>query len=213
MKERNLTAGVPATPGVWQVSFPGTGRLLVYASRTAARGAKEALARLLLTALSPLAPAWAEAFTWGPLRLSAGPLGQPLLFLGPRPGPPISFSHAGDSLWGALAAAGHVGIDAALETEFAPPYPFHRAFCRSEWEWALSCCQGREPAAAALLWAAKEAAVKARGTGFHTIDPLAVTVSPPSPAHDGLLLTVHTPEPLPAWARPLPGGWLALAAA
>ena len=64
---------------------------------------------------------------------------------------------------------------------------------------------------AALLWALKEAAVKALGVGFHLLDPLAVEVFNPSPWQGGIRVSVKAGRILPAWARPQDGGWLALA--
>ena len=104
-----------------------------------------------------------------------------------------------------------MGVDAAREVDFAAPYPYSRAFGREEWDWATRFCQGRTASAAALLWAAREAAVKALGVGFHTLDPLDLEVAEASPAWEGISLTVTTPEPVSAWARPLADGWLALA--
>ncbi|MGQ9687302.1 MAG: 4'-phosphopantetheinyl transferase superfamily protein [Desulfobaccales bacterium] len=127
-------------------------------------------------------------------------------------GPALSFSQAGKLVWGAMAAEGRVGVDAALQADFIPPYPYSRAFLAGEWEWAWLNCQGRSAAAAALLWAAKEAAVKALGVGFHTRDFLDLEVSGAASAAEGLLLMVKTPEPVSVWVRPLPDGWLALAA-
>ena len=107
-----------------------------------------------------------------------------------------------------------MGVDAALEKDFSPQYPYSRAFGPEEWDWAWRHCQGLTPAAAALLWAAKEAAVKALGMGFHTRDPLNIEVAPLVPAWEGLNLVVRVPGTgtVNAWARPLVDGWLALAA-
>ena len=102
-------------------------------------------------------------------------------------------------------------FDAAREEDLAPPYPYSRAFGPTEWDWAWRHCQGRTTAAAALLWAAKEAAVKALGVGFHTLDPLGLEVALLSPAREGLQLMVRVPEEVKAWARPWDQGWLALA--
>jgi phosphopantetheinyl transferase len=167
----------------------------------------------LLETLAPLAPEWTGALTWGPLRLDTGPLGQPLLRLGGKPGPGISFSQAGDLLWGAVAGGGQVGLDAAAEADFPPPYPYSRAFGPEDWDWAWRHCRGRTASAAALLWAAKEAAVKALGVGFHTLDPLDIQVAIISSAWGGLQLIVRVPKEVKAWARPWTEGWLALAAA
>jgi hypothetical protein len=62
-----------------------------------------------------------------------------------------------------------------------------------------------------LLWALKEAAVKALGVGFHFLDPLAVEVFHPRPWQGGWRVWVQAGRILPAWARPEAGGWLALA--
>jgi phosphopantetheinyl transferase len=167
----------------------------------------------LLEALVELAPEWNEARNWGALALEAGHLGQPLLKIGGRPGPGISFSEAGGLLWAALTGRGQVGVDAALETDFSPPYPYSRAFGQEEWDWAWRYCQGGTAAAAALLWAAKEAAAKSLGVGFHTLDPRTLTVTLLGSAWEGLGLVVRSPKTaVSAWGRPLDAGWLALAA-
>lgn len=184
---------------------------VVYAALAAGEGAKEFLAARLLAALADLAPEWAEASDWGPPILDTGPLGQPLLYLGVKLGPGLSFSEAGGLVWGALTGQGQVGVDAALEGDFAPPYPYSQAFLPKEWDWAWRLAQGRSASAAALLWAVKEATVKALQVGFHRVDPRDLEVEPPSPHQDGLSLTVRAGVAVPAWARPLKNGWLALA--
>uniref|UniRef100_A0A7C3UXL7 4'-phosphopantetheinyl transferase superfamily protein n=1 Tax=Desulfobacca acetoxidans TaxID=60893 RepID=A0A7C3UXL7_9BACT len=186
---------------------------VVYAALAAGPGARERLAARLFEALAEIAPEWGEARKWGPLTLETGPLGQPLLTLGGKTGPGVSFSAEGGLLWAAVSGTGQVGVDAAPEADFAPPYPYSRAFGQEEWDLAVRHCPGRPASAAALLWAAKEAAVKALGVGFHTLDPLDLEVSSPTPAGEGVSLVVRTPKPLNAWARPLPDGWLALAVA
>lgn len=192
----------------------GSGGPVVYAAVGKEDGAKEILASRLLAALAKQAPEWAAAMDKGPPMLDTGPLGQPLLRLGDQPGPGLSFSEAGGLLWGALAGVGRVGVDAALEEDFAPPYPYSRAFRPGEWDWAWRHCGGKSTAAAALLWAVKEAVVKALGEGFHRLDPQDLEVGAPSPHHDGLLLSVQAPQvAVSAWARPLKNGWLALAVA
>ena len=199
---------------VCRVPRLGPGGPLVYAAVKKEDGAKEFLTARLLTALAELAPKWATAAKREPLVLDIDPLGQPLLRLGDQPGPSISFSEAGGLLWGVLAAVGRVGVDAALEEEFAPPYPYSKAFGPDEWAWAWRHCHGRSPAAATLLWAVKETAVKALGVGFHKLAPRDLEVSPPSSHQDGLLLRVKAPDAvISVWARPLKNGWLALALA
>jgi phosphopantetheinyl transferase len=203
-----------AFPGLWEICLvpcPGWGGPVAYAAAQVKPGARTALAARLVAALAEVAPEWSGASTWGALTMEVGPLGQPLLKLGHRPGPGLSFSEAGGLLWAAVAAQGQVGVDAARQEDFAPPYPYSRAFGPPEWDWAWRHCQGRTAAAAALLWAAKEAAVKALGVGFHNVDPLDLEVFPGAAAGEGLQLVVQASEPIRAWARPLEDGWLALA--
>ena len=81
----------------------------------------------------------------------------------------------------------------------------------AELDWARPLCGGDTAGAAALLWALKEAAVKALGVGFHLLDPLAVEAFSPRPWQGGWRVAVQAGRILPAWARPEAGGWLALA--
>lgn len=203
----------PDTPEIYLLPRPALGEPVVYAAVRVGEGAREWLAARLLAALAGVAPEWTGALDQGTLVLETAPLGQPLLRLGTTPGPGISFSEAGDLLWGALIGGGQVGLDAAREEDLAPPYPYARVFGPEEWDWAWRHCGGRTASAAALLWAAKEAAVKALGQGFHTLNPGDLQVIPLSPAFDGLRLLVQTPEERKAWVRSWPEGWLALAAA
>jgi hypothetical protein len=189
----------PGLPEIWLLPRLGKASPVVYAAVPAGEGAREFLAARLLEALAGQAPEWAGALAWGALALDTGSLGQPLLKLGGRLGPSLSFSESGGLVWAALAGAGRVGVDAAREADFKPPYPYSRAFGKEEWDWAL-------------LWAAKEAAVKALRVGFHTADPLDLEVAKLSPAWEGLGLVVRGASgEISAWARPLADGWLALA--
>ena len=203
----------PNPAEIYQLPGAVLGEPIVYAAVEARDGARELLAARLLAALAGLAPEWTGVLEWGPVVLDNGPLGRPLLRLGAKHGPSLSFSEAGGLLWGAIAGGGQVGLDAAGEEDLAPPYPYSRAFGPVEWDWAWQHCQGRTTAAATLLWAAKEAAVKALGVGFHTLDPLDLEVALLSPAGEGLQLMVRVPQEVKAWARPWSHGWLALAAA
>jgi phosphopantetheinyl transferase len=188
---------------------------VVYGAAAAGAAARELLAGRLLASLAGLAPEWDGSPDWGVLAVAAGPLGRPRLTIGGRAGPSLSFSAAGGLLWGALAGRGQVGVDAAREGDFAPPYPYSRALGREEWDWAWRHCQGRVAAAAALLWAAKEAAVKALGTGFHTLDPLDLEVALLAPAREGLEVAVRVRNgvAVSAWVCPQAEGWLGLALA
>ncbi|MEJ2091730.1 MAG: 4'-phosphopantetheinyl transferase superfamily protein [Syntrophobacterales bacterium] len=203
----------PNLSEIYQLPGPVLGEPIVYAAVEVRDGARELLAARLLEALAGLAPEWTGALEWGPVSLDTNSLGRPFFRLGAKPGPSLSFSETGAVLWGAVAGQGQVGLDAAREEDLASPYPYSRAFGPVEWDWAWQHCQGRTAAAAALLWAAKEAAVKALGVGFHTLDPLDLEVALLSPAWDGLQLMVRALEEVKAWARPWEHGWLALAAA
>jgi phosphopantetheinyl transferase len=206
-----MAQSFPDLPEIFLLRHLGPAELVVYAAVPAGEGARGFLAAWLLEVLAEQAPEWAGALTWGTLTLDAGPLGQPLLKLGGKSGPSLSFSEDEGLVWTAMAGRGRVGVDATREVDFEPPYPYARAFGTAEWDWASRLCQGRTASAAALLWAAKEAAVKALGVGFHTLDPLDLEVAKLSPAWEGISLMVRTPEPVSAWARPLADGWLALA--
>ncbi len=102
-------------------------------------------------------------------------------------------------------------MDAAMPTEFEAGYPMARAFRSAELEWARLLIGGDTPGAAALLWALKEAAVKALGLGFHFHAPLTVEVLSPNLWQGGVRVWVKAGRYIPAWARPEAGGWLAIA--
>jgi len=111
------------------------------------------------------------------IRLSADRLGKPILFLGDQPGPAVSFTHCGLKTWAVLATGNcAVGIDAACENEFGGEYPFHRAFSVEELDSAVMSLNNDAANTAAVVWSAKEAAVKALGCAFWLVDPLDVRV-------------------------------------
>lgn len=180
---------------------------VIYASDLASPGAKERLVRRLLASL----PGQETAGASRPLTLETTALGQPLLLLQGQPGPSISFSRAAGRLWAAMTPAGQVGVDLALPSEFEASYPWARAFGPPELAWALPLNRGNAARAAALLWALKEAAVKALGVGFNLLDPLEVEALNPRPWQGGVRVSVQAGRILPAWARPEAGGWLAIA--
>ena len=180
---------------------------VIYASVLAGPGAKERLVRRLLASL----PGQETDGALQPVTLELTALGQPRLRLKGQPGPAVSFSQAAGRLWAALTPAGEVGVDAALPSEFEAGYPIARAFRPAELDWARPLSSGTTAGAAALLWALKEAAVKALGVGFHFLDPLAVEVESPRPWQGGWRVLVKAGRILPAWARPEAGGWLAIA--
>ena len=109
--------------------------------------------------------------------LLCGPLGRPFLRSGENQNPAISFSRGGGKVWAAICGDdSDVGIDAAGFAEFQGEYPFHRVFRAKELQKALSLADGNMGKAAALLWSAKEAVVKALGCGFHLVAPRQVTI-------------------------------------
>jgi hypothetical protein len=181
--------------------------LVLYASDLAIPGVKERLVRRLLAGL----PGRETDDPWPAVTLDTAALGQPRLLLNGLPGPAISFSRAAGRLWAALAPVGRVGLDVALASEFEENYPWARAFLPGELAEARLLNGGDTAPAAALLWALKEAAVKALGVGFHLLDPLAVTVLSPRPWQGGWRVGVTAGPILSAWARPEAGGWLAIA--
>jgi hypothetical protein len=195
----------PAAPQV--LSGLGPGDPVIYASDLNGVDVKERLVRRLLASLPGLKPDGAS----GPVSLEKTALGQPRLRLKGQPGPAVSFSQAAGCLWAALAPVAQVGVDAALPSEFEEGYPLARAFQEAELDWARPLSGGDTAGAAALLWAVKEAAVKALGVGFHLLDPLAVEAFSPSPWHGGWRVLVKAGRILPAWVRPEASGWLAIA--
>ena len=198
--------------GATQVlSGPGPYGPVLYASDLAGPGAKERLVRRLLASLPGQDPGFASQPELWPVSLELTALGQPRLRLNGQPGPAVSFSQAAGRLWAALTPAGQVGVDAALPSEFEEGYPMARACRGAELDWARHLCGGDTAGAAALLWALKEAAVKALGVGFHVLDPLAVEAVSPRPWQGWVRVSVKAGPILPAWARPAGGGWLAIA--
>lgn len=130
-----------------------------------------------------------------PIRVGCAGLGRPQLFLGPGRGPGISFSEGGGRLWAALSGDdSDIGIDVAGTREFHGEYPFHRVFQPEELRLARAVANGELAGAAALLWSAKEAVVKALGCAFHLVDPGQIAV-----------------HPSPDWEE-AEGGWHALTA-
>jgi hypothetical protein len=191
--------------------LPGLGPYgpVLYASDLAGPGSKERLVRRLLASLAGQEKG--RFLQPGTVSLELTALGQPRLLLKGHPGPAISFSQAAGCLWAGLTTAGQVGVDAALPSEFEEGYPIARAFGPAELDWARPLNGGDTAGAAALLWALKEATVKALGVGFHVLAPLAVEAVSPRPWQGWIQVLVTAGPILPAWARPACGGWLAIA--
>lgn len=114
-------------------------------------------------------------------------LGKPHLLIGASEELDVSFSYEGRTMWTAVCrAGGGIGIDAAQSSSFPDDYPFHRAFQEGELEIGFKTGE-----AAAMIWSAKEAVVKALGFGFHFVDPLHLRVEPCFLCHGGGVLKVY----------------------
>ena len=111
--------------------------------------------------------------------------GQPLLFLSGHIDPSISFSHLGKVTWAALCMDQYsVGIDAATSLDFSKGYPYQRVFHPDEFNNFIDRYESREKAAAAL-WSAKEAVVKALGCDYGLLEPLDLRVTYSANSEDG----------------------------
>lgn len=134
-------------------------------------------------------------------KVTSDPLGRPILCYENQIGPSISFSHLPGITWAALALNnGWVGIDAADIAEFREGYPFLKVFHSNEFQFFSETFHSRGKAAAAL-WSAKEAVVKALGCGFHFIDPIDLQFSFSNASMDDhpmhMKLSEHVMERLP----------------
>ncbi len=182
----------------------------VYGSITSRTGAKERLTARLHGHLMRLSGNGICRPILGLPAVKTDGLGRPFLSWPGSAVPSVSFSHRRSRTWACLAWTGRVGIDAASPEEFHGPYPFARAFRREEMEQAGGLCGGRLQDRAALLWALKEAAVKALGCGFNFFDPLEVRVMACGPRDGGLLFEIDAGRVLPAWARRNGRDWMAI---
>jgi len=170
------------------------------------QSAKEKLARCLFDRYRP-------TDVHGPPRISvtADGSGRPLL-CGPDAGDcRISFSYCNHTLWAALAAGSPVGIDVESPASFAAPYPYDRVFSGWEWRCINDFDKSRPQVFAAALWACKEAAVKARGTGFSDLSPLEVCIDSIAVARHGYRVKLRTEKTYLAIVQPHNLLWLAIA--
>jgi phosphopantetheinyl transferase len=186
---------------------------VVFTSNQSRRGTKHSLALKLLQALARLDQRWRLAHAENALTLHESTLGEPYLLLEDQQGPSLSFSHGKERIWAAMSSKGRVGIDVAYPEEFAADYPFARAFSPEELDSARALCQDDTARGAALIWSAKEASVKAIGTGFNRFDPLDVRVGAPILREQGIGFEVSADRYIYAWARPEGKGWLCVASA
>lgn len=203
---------------VWQgvahsLSALGLGGPVVFASAPPAHGAGPTLALSLLQRLAQLDPRWSAPTEEKELTIHKSTLGAPSLLVGDRQGPSLSFSHGKGQLWAAMSGTGKVGIDVAYPEEFAGAYAFHRAFSAEELQHAEVLFPDEKAWGAALIWAAKEASVKATGAGFNLFDPLAVRVGTPLVREPEVIFEVLTDRLIPTWVRKEGRGWLAVALA
>jgi phosphopantetheinyl transferase len=168
---------------------------------------------MLLQALARLDPRWRLSHSENTITLHKSTLGEPYLLLGDQPGPSLSFSHGKERLWAAMSSKGRVGIDVAYPEDFAADYPFARAFRPEELDSVRAICHNDTARGAALIWSAKEASVKATGTGFNRFDPLDVQVGAPLFREQGVGFEVLADQPITAWVRTEGKGWLCVALA
>lgn len=98
-------------------------------------------------------------------------LGKPHLLVKGRPCASISFTGNKKEQWVAIGPLGlSLGVDIAGPDEFGPDYPLGRVFSPDELILLGKVSTLSRSWAAALIWSAKEALVKAVGCGFHTLD-------------------------------------------
>jgi len=196
---RDAGAGMPATT-------------VLFASAPSYPGAKRRLAAHLLEERhrrDPLSDRpCPEKFSLGTTSL-----GAPYLFSTARTAPSISFSRSGAQQWAAICERGRIGIDVASAREFTGKYPFDRVFHPFEMAFAARFGNQDRACSAALIWSAKEAAVKAVGTGFHFTDPRDVVVEPERPGAAAPYLQVWIDRPILIRSRRVDDGWLSLATA
>ncbi len=184
---------------------------VVFAFTQLRRGAGTCLAYMLMRAMARLDPRWRIPPDKNTLTLQKSTLGMPCLLLGEKPGPSVSFSHGEGRIWAAMCGTGSVGIDVAYPEEFAGDYPFTRAFRPEELDFARDLCHNDTSRGAALIWSAKEAAVKATGAGFNRFDPREVRVGVPLFKEQGILFEVLADRPISTWAKTEGRGWLSVA--
>jgi hypothetical protein len=187
------------------------GDSVVFACTHSRPGAGLCLASMLMRTMVRLDPRRRIPPGKNTLTLHKSTLGRPCLLVGDKPGPSLSFTHGEGRTWAAVCGTGSVGIDVAAPEEFAGDYPFARAFRPEELDCARELCPNNTTRAAALIWSAKEAAVKATGAGFNRLDPLDVRVGAPLFREQGILFEVLADRPISVWAKTEGRGWLSVA--
>ncbi len=190
-------------PTIYFAQLPWPDRAV---SRAARRKGRETLAAALVAAgREPPEtrddPGLAGLENTKPWRLSRNVAGRNLIAYADGTELSVSFSHQWGMgcpfrSWAALASEPHwVGIDAVGIEEFAHPYPYYRAFSEEELDALVRFRKSSStPELAAELWAVKEAAVKACGTGFRNLDPVDVQVRCHAHPCFGQRFSLHLPN-------------------
>ena len=139
---------------------------------------KAMLAGALWKALGPGAHHVTQGAQRAGAQIVSGGLGRPLLAVRGSRLTNVSFAYSDADLWAVMCCPmWSCGIDVAWPQEFGADYPYHRVFSREELSDTVKIMGCDRGEAAALLWTAKEAVVKAGGCGFHLVDPRDVRVA------------------------------------
>lgn len=137
-------------------------------------------------------------------------LGKPQ-FIGSGEMPALSFCYSMKTRWAAVAWTQGLGIDIACPYEFEQPYPVERVFGERE-ILLIQQLDVEQLSSYAMLWCLKEAAVKAMGTGFHTVEPNELFVSGIEKNRDIFEAEIATPVgDLKAVLMAVESCWLAFA--
>jgi phosphopantetheinyl transferase len=122
----------------------------------------------------------------------------------------VSFSYCKEKIWAVITKGSPVGIDVETPDSFTDTYPYMRVFNSFEHS-IISQFYSKRPVGAAALWACKEAAVKARGTGFSDLEPIDVTVRSISPVYQGYEVEMYADQSYCTMLRQENDLWCAVA--
>ncbi len=101
----------------------------------------------------------------------------------------VSYSYCNGLIYAGVALSSTLGLDAASAVDFSGCYPYHKVFTKTELMHCESITRDRSEGAA-LLWACKEAVVKAMGTGFRGVEPIDLKMTALTPAPGYYLATM-----------------------
>lgn len=194
---------------LFELAELGPGGPVVYGALPYEPGARLRLTALLLERLGKLVPTWSDAAA-GRITLTLTYLGQPKLLVEGRPGPGVSFSQAGDRLWGAVAAHGRVGLE-LVPRSWRPAEPLPASPGLQEATRLLARLREDPREALALLRALGSAALKAIGVGCRYTSPEQPSLTSPTLCPGGFRCAVRVGGLVPAFARREGAFWLALA--